>query len=188
MTAALRRPDGRLRLPYRPSGRCAPSGLVSNRRLTTHGYVSRAKNHDERGRPVTTRFRRKPAVRCQQRSLRSVDSFGAGLLRFGFRRTSSAHVVLSRLPVGWKGSGGAVLGQYVVALSAAVPRKRCSGRSARDEDTPSADGMDGKRMADSDGVSTLRYRCRGYLQRTDHVVENPSRCLSSTPASNRSEM
>ena len=42
MTAALRRPDGRLRLPYRPSGRCAPSGLVSNRRLTTHGYVSRA--------------------------------------------------------------------------------------------------------------------------------------------------
>ena len=32
MTAALRRPNGRLRLPYRPSGRCAPSGLVSNKR------------------------------------------------------------------------------------------------------------------------------------------------------------
>ena len=42
MTAALRRPDGRLRLPYRPYGRFAPSGLVSNKRLTTHGYVSRA--------------------------------------------------------------------------------------------------------------------------------------------------
>ena len=84
-------------------------------------------------------------------------SFGAGSLRSGFRRTSSAHVVLSRLPAGVEGFRRRGSWPVCRGVVGGGSEEEVFGPICQDEDAPTAEGMDGKRMADSDGVSTLMH-------------------------------